>query len=434
MKQNQLSNATIGLDGKRSYSAGIVIIGILFFIFGFVTWLNATLIPYLKIACELSDVQSYLVTFAFYIAYLFMALPSAWVLRRTGYKNGMMLGLFVMAIGALIFIPAAMSRTYGLFLLGLFVMGTGLSILQTASNPYVIELGPPESAAKRVSIMGICNKFAGAISPLILGSVVLKDVDLLEVKLAGLDVASKAAELDALAAKAIIPYAIIMGSLVLLGLFVRFSPLPVLDNQEESVDDQGQTARRSIFSYPHLWIGVLTLFLYVGMEVIAVDTLINYAGSLGISMNEAKVFPTYSMIALIVGYIIGIACIPRYISQSGALLACAVLGALLALSLLLVPASMSIWVVALFSLANSLMWPAIFPLAIFGLGRHTKTGSALLIMAIAGGATLPLLYGYLAEMSCIGRQLAYVAIGLPCYLFILYFAAAGHKVGLPKRA
>ncbi|MDR1274046.1 MAG: sugar MFS transporter [Odoribacteraceae bacterium] len=417
-------------QNKNSYATGIFIIGILFFIFGFVTWLNATLIPYLKISCELTESQSYWVTFAFYIAYFFMSLPSAWVLRKTGYKNGMMLGLFIMAIGALLFIPAAMSRAYELFLLGLFVMGTGLSILQTASNPYVIELGPPESAAKRVSIMGICNKFAGAISPLILGSVVLKDVDVLEVKIRVMDAAAKAVELDALASKAIYPYVIIMGALILLGLFVRFSPLPKIDDQDDEASKPGG-ASRSIFSYPHLWIGVLTLFLYVGMEVIAVDTLINYAKSLGMSMDEAKVFPTYSMIALIAGYIIGIICIPRYISQSRALLACAALGVLLAAVLPVIPAGYSIWVVALFSLANSLMWPAIFPLAIFKLGRHTKTGSALLIMAIAGGAILPLVYGYLASTS-VGGQLAYCVIGLPCYLFILYFAAAGHKVGLKK--
>jgi glucose/galactose transporter len=421
------------IQNKHSYSTGIFIIGILFFIFGFVTWLNATLIPYLKIACELTESQSYWVTFAFYIAYFFTALPSAWLLRQTGYKNGMMIGLFIMAIGALIFIPAAASRTYGLFLLGLFVMGTGLSILQTASNPYVIELGAPESAAKRVSIMGICNKVAGAISPLILGSVVLKDVDLLEVKIASLDAASKAIELDALASKAILPYVIIMVSLVLLGFFVRFSPLPGIDSHEKDTDKYPDE-RRSIFAYPHLWIGVLTLFLYVGMEVIAVDTLTNYALSLGIEMDKAKFFPTYSMIALIAGYIIGIACIPRYISQSNALLACAALGILLTLSLRFLPADVSIWAVALFSLANSLMWPAIFPLAIFGLGRHTKTGSALLIMAIAGGALLPLLYGQLIEISYIGRQLAYLYIGLPCYFFIFYFAMVGHKVGLAKHA
>lgn len=163
---------------KNSYVLSISIIGALFFIFGFVTWLNATLIPYLKIACELStDAEAYLVTSAFYISYFVMALPSSWVLKKIGFKNGMSLGLFVMAIGSLVFIPAAMSRTYGMFLTGLFIQGTGLSILQTAANPYVTILGPIESAAKRISIMGIANKVAGILSPLILGVIVLKGID-----------------------------------------------------------------------------------------------------------------------------------------------------------------------------------------------------------------------------------------------------------------
>lgn len=238
---------------KNSYSMGIIIIGILFFIFGFVTWLNATLIPYLKIACELQhEWQGYLVTFAFYIAYFVMALPSSWVLRKTGYKNGMMLGLLVMAVGALLFIPAAMTRTYGLFLLGLFIMGTGLSVLQTASNPYVIELGPAESAAQRVSIMGICNKVAGAISPLILGSIMLKDIDLLEAKLQTMDAIQKAAELDLLASKSIVPYVVIMVSLVVLALFVRFSPLPQIEDPEEEEGSLQHGGKSSIFSFPHL--------------------------------------------------------------------------------------------------------------------------------------------------------------------------------------
>lgn len=260
---------------------GIIIIGILFFIFGFVTWLNATLIPYLKIACELQhEWQGYLVTFAFYIAYFVMALPSSWVLRKTGYKNGMMLGLLVMAVGALLFIPAAMTRTYGLFLLGLFIMGTGLSVLQTASNPYVIELGPAESAAQRVSIMGICNKVAGAISPLILGSIMLKDIDLLEAKLQTMDAIQKAAELNILASKSIVPYVVIMVSLVVLALFVRFSPLPQIEDPEEEEGSLQHSGKSSIFSFPHLWIGIVTLFLYVGVEVIAIDTIIGYAQSM----------------------------------------------------------------------------------------------------------------------------------------------------------
>jgi FHS family L-fucose permease-like MFS transporter len=161
----------------RNYWTSMLIIGMLFFIFGFVTWLNGILIPYLKIACQLTNVQSLLVAFAFYISYFVMALPSSWVLNRTGFKNGMMAGLMVMAVGALIFVPAALSRTYALFLGGLFVMGTGLAILQTASNPYITIIGPRETAATRISIMGICNKIAGALAPLILAYFILNDGD-----------------------------------------------------------------------------------------------------------------------------------------------------------------------------------------------------------------------------------------------------------------
>lgn len=416
-------------QNKNSYRTGIFIIGILFFIFGFVTWLNSTLIPYLQIACELKhEWQSYLVTFAFYIAYFVTALPSSWVLRKTGYKNGMMLGLFVMAVGALLFIPAAMTRTYGLFLLGLFVMGTGLSVLQTASNPYVIELGPPESAAQRVSIMGVCNKGAGAISPLILGAIFLNDMDTFQASLQTMTDTQREAALDALAAKCIVPYVIIMAALVVLGLFVRFSSLPQIDDPEnETPATAAGKQHRSIFSYPHLWLGIVTLFFYMGVEVIPVDTIIRYGNEIGLSMDAARVFPTYSMIAFIIGYFVGIICIPKYISQQRALAVCAILGAILTLFVVFTPADASIWFLALLSLANSLMWPAIFPLAIFGLGHHTKTGSALLIMAIAGGAVLPMVFGSLT--SSFGYQASYWML-FPFYLIILYFAVSGHKVGI----
>ena len=306
-------------------------------------------------------------------------------------------------------------------------MGTGLSVLQTASNPYVIELGPAESAAQRVSIMGICNKVAGAISPLILGSIMLKDIDLLEAKLQTMDAVQKAAELDLLASKSIVPYVVIMVSLVVLALFVRFSPLPQIEDPEEEEGSLQHGGKSSIFSFPHLWIGIVTLFLYVGVEVIAIDTIIGYAQSMKMDMDTARIFPTYGMIAMIVGYIIGIIAIPKYISQEKALACCATLGVILSICTVMLPGDTSIWCLTLLSLANSLMWPAIFPLAIFGLGRHTKTGSALLIMAIAGGALLPMLYGSLT--TSMGYQGAYWMM-LPCYLFILYFAVAGHRVGI----
>lgn len=408
-------------------SSPIFIIGALFFVFGFVTWLNSVLIPYLKIACELTNFESYLVAFAFYIAYIVMALPSAWVLKKTGFKKGMAVGLVIMAVGALIFIPAALTRTYTLFLLGLFVQGTGLTVLQTASNPYITILGPPESAAKRISIMGICNKVAGAIAPILLGAVTLKDADGVTARVANMNLAEKALELNALAQKVIWPYVAIIAVLAVLSVLVYFSSLPEIDTDKEDDDVAlANSNKTSIIQFPHLLLGVLTLFLYVGVEVMAGDTVISYGSSQGIALSTAKFFTTYTLISMIVGYIIGILCIPKYFSQQTALKVSAILGVVLGIAATLTEGYVSVLFISLLGLANSLMWPAIWPLAIAGLGRFTKTGASLLIMGIAGGAIIPLLYGYLAD--AVNPQHAYW-IMIPCYLFIWYYAVSGHKVG-----
>ena len=407
----------------------IIIIGALFFIFGFVTWLNATLIPYLKISCELTSFESYLVAFAFYISYFVMALPSSTVLKKTGFKNGMSVGLITMAIGALIFIPAAYTRTYGLFLAGLFIQGTGLTILQTASNPYVTILGPIESAAKRISIMGVANKFAGILSPIILGAVVLTGIDDLVVELEQMDPIAKAVELDILAQKVIMPYLIMAGVLVLLAALVRFSTLPEVEQEEEKRENADNNVKRtSIWQYPYLLLGVATIFVYVGVEVIAVDTLISYGNYLGFDFAEAKFFASFTLGAMIAGYFFGILTIPKFISQQNALKYFAILGVLFSITAIFTSGFTSILMIAALGFANSIMWPAIWPLAIDGLGKFMKTGSAMLIMGIAGGALLPLVYGALADVPSIGSQQAYW-IMVPCYLFILYFAAAGHKIG-----
>ncbi|HPE56170.1 MAG TPA: sugar MFS transporter [Bacteroidales bacterium] len=407
----------------------IIIIGALFFIFGFVTWLNATLIPYLKISCELTSFESYLVAFAFYISYFVMALPSSAVLKKTGFKNGMSVGLITMAIGALIFIPAAYTRTYGLFLTGLFIQGTGLTILQTASNPYVTILGPIESAAKRISIMGVANKFAGILSPIILGAVVLTGIDDLVVELEQMDPIAKAVELDILAQKVIMPYLIMAGVLVLLAALVRYSTLPEVEQEEEKRENADNNVKRtSIWQYPYLLLGVATIFVYVGVEVIAVDTLISYGNYLGFDFAEAKFFASFTLGAMIAGYFFGILTIPKFISQQNALKYFAILGVLFSITAIFTSGFTSILMIAALGFANSIMWPAIWPLAIDGLGKFMKTGSAMLIMGIAGGALLPLVYGALADVPSIGSQQAYW-IMVPCYLFILYFAAAGHKIG-----
>ncbi len=412
---------------QQSSSMGpIIIIGILFFVFGFVTWLNATLIPYLRISCELTSFESYLVTMAFYISYFVMALPSSFILNKVGFKNGMSLGLLTMAVGALIFIPAAITREYSYFLIGLFVQGTGLAILQTAANPYVTIVGPIESAAKRISIMGVANKVAGILSPIILGAIVLDGTDDLVKQLTTMDAVQKTIELDALSAKVMMPYMVIAIALVALAAFVKYSNLPEIDDQDEEVADGLSNNKTSVLQFPNLVLGVIALFLYVGAEVIAVDTLISYGSSLGFEMSEAKFFSSFTLGAMIFGYFLGIALIPKVLSQSKALMIMAVVGVVFVIIAMASSGFTSILFIAALGLANSIMWPAIWPLAINGLGKFTKQGSALLIMAISGGAIMPLIYGALSGANMLGSQIAYVIL-IPSYLFILYYAWSQNK-------
>jgi FHS family L-fucose permease-like MFS transporter len=434
---------------RKDYIFSISIIGLFFFIFGFVTWLNGILIPFLRTACELNDFEIYFVTFSFYASYLIMGLPSSAVLKKTGFKNGMSLGLWIMAAGALIFIPAALTRTFGLFLTGLFVEGAGMTLLQTAVNPYITIIGPPESAAKRMSIMGIANKFAGAIAPIILASVILKDSNALQEKLKqAIDAATRTGILNELSHRVIMPYIIMAGILVLLGLFIRFTPLPEVDTDaEDSASGETNSKKTSIWQFPHLVLGVIALFFYVGVEVIAGDSIIRYGQSIGIAMESAKYFTSLTLISMIIGYLIGIICIPKYLSQVTALKIATVLGVVFSLGAILTPSHivfsmgfidimtfksiqlvlpLTVLFVALLGLANSVVWPAMWPLALDGLGRFTKTASALLVMAIAGGAVLPLTYGKLAVTF--STQTAYW-ICVPAYLIIMYYAFIGHKAG-----
>ncbi|MBL6950305.1 MAG: sugar MFS transporter [Bacteroidales bacterium] len=434
-------------SNRKNYILSITIIGLFFFIFGFVTWLNGILIPYLKIACRLSDFQALFVAFAFYISYTVMALPSSWILKKTGFKNGMMAGLWVMALGTLIFIPAAMTRTYSIFLLGLFVLGTGLAILQTASNPYITIIGPRESAARRISIMGICNKLAGAIAPLILAFFILHDGDSLLASLEGMNVEEQNLALDDLARRVINPYLVMTGVLFLLGLFIRYAPLPEIESEQDTDTDTNYSASKSsILQFPHLILGVVTLFFYVGVEVIAGDTIIRYGNAIGIPLESAKYYTSLVLLAMILGYIVGIITIPKLISQKNALAWSGILGIIFTIMAIVVPADAmfsfqfidmmtldgvtlslpyTVLFIALLGLANALVWPAVWPLAIHDLGKFIKTGSALLIMGIAGGAILPLIWGYLSDV--IGSQQAYW-LAVPCYIFIVFYAWKGHKL------
>jgi FHS family L-fucose permease-like MFS transporter len=421
-------------DSKLTVSTGrikpIYIIGILFFVFGFITWLNSVLIPYLKIACQLNNLEAFFVAFAFYIAYLVMAVPSTWLLRKLGFKNGMAAGLVIIGFGALLFIPAALTRFYLLFLLGLFVQGAGLAVLQSASNPYITILGPIESAAKRISIMGIFNKVAGAIAPIILGAITLKDADQLKIRLLTMSSVEKQAELATLAHKVILPYIVIIIVLVILAIAIYYSTLPEIDTDKEDTSIGAvSTNKKSIFEFPHLLLGVLALFFYVGVEVLAGDSVILYGSSMGIPLSTAKFFATCTFTGMLAGYVVGIICIPRYFSQRSALKVCAIMGLAFALVALFTHGYVSVFFIAFLGIANSLMWPALWPLAINGLGRFTKAGSSLLIMGVAGGGVFPILYGFLSDKF--NNHEAYWIL-VPCYLFILYYAVSGYKKGLPN--
>jgi glucose/galactose transporter len=418
---------------KQTNTTAIFIIGFLFFVFGFITWLNGSLIQFLKLVCQLdNDVQAFFVTTSFYMAYFFLAIPSSMILKRTGFKKGMALGLAVMAVGSLIFIPAAKERSFGLFLTGLFIQGTGLALLQTASNPYISIIGPIESAAKRISIMGICNKVAGIASPLILSAVLLSNATELEKKIDATTVAAhKEQLLNVLAGRVINPYIILAVLLAILAFLLLKSPLPEPEADKEETTASLSVAgnKKSIWDFPHLILGALCIFLYVGVEVMAGDAIGVYGKTMGMPLDETKYFTTFTLVAMLAGYVTGIFTIPKIISQQTALKLSAISGIIFSIAVFVTHGYTAITFIALLGLANALMWPAIWPLAIDKLGKFTKTGSALLVMGIAGGAVVPLLYATLKKETGLNipNHIAFFSCVLPCYLYILYYAVKGHR-------
>ena len=425
-----------GTLSKRDTNISVGIIAVLFFTFGFVSWINSILIPYFKIACELTHFQSYLVIFAFYISYFVMSVPAAYLLKSVGFKRGMMTGFWIMATGALIFVPAAMTRTYPVFLLGLFSLGMGLAILQTAANPYITILGPKESAAQRISIMGICNKGAGILAPLLFAAAVLRPTDReLFSQLPNMDEAAKNLALNELIQRVIVPYLCMAAVLFGLGLIVRYSPLPEIDTEQESTAvAAANSGKTRILQFPHLLLGALAIFLHVGTQVIAIDTIIGYAGSMHIQLMEAKTFPSYTLFVTICGYILGIIAIPRFISQVNALRVCTLLGIIFTLMIIFThgqvtllghTTDISIWFVVLLGLPNSLIWAGIWPLALDGLGKFTKLGASILIMGLCGNAIIPLFYGYFADT--LNLRSAYWVL-FPCYLYLVFYSMYGHRI------
>ncbi len=408
---------------KNNYFFSLTIIGILYFVFGFITWLNNQLIPFLKTACQLSDTQAYLVTFAFYISYFAMALPSAGILKKTGFAKGMSFGLLVMALGCFIFIPAALSRNYVVFLVGLFVQGTGLALLQTAANPYVTILGPIESATQRMCIMGLFNKIAGIIGIYIFSKALLSNFDAISANINNVTGDNQVVLLNDLAHRIILPYIIMACGLVLIALMVYLAKLPDVNSSNEVSKQEKQTNKLPLY----LWLGVLALFFYEGAEVMAIDTLVPYSKSIGLPDTIYTKIGMYALAALLLGYVSTIVLIPKYLSQRKALIYCSVLSLIFVIIALSSKGVTSLVFLILLSFSNAVMWGAIWALAIDKLGKNTSFASALLIMAIVGGALIPLLYGGLSDLLH-STHIPYILF-LPCYLFILYYAVKGYKVG-----
>ena len=420
----------------------ITIIAGLFFIFGFITWVNGALIPFMKTINELTEAQSYLVASASYISFVVMALPASYLLQKVGYKIGMSIGLFIMAAGALVFIPAAEARTYWMFLTGIFIQGTGMTVLQTAANPYITILGPIESGAQRIAIMGIANKVAGALGSLIFGAILLKGIDEVNAQLDSVSASEKALLLDQMADSVYTPYVMMAIVLFVLGFLMRKAPLPNVDTVLDDNEQSSEKSQKTIFQYPHLWLGMLTLFVYVGAEVIAGDSIIAYGIALGISASTAKFFTTFTLMAMVATYALGVVLIPKFISQQKALQISALLGIVFSILIVMTDGFTSVLFVAALGIANALVWPAVWPLTLKGLGRHTKTASALLIMAIAGGAIIPPLYGQLvdhgkeilieagvssADALATSAQESYYIL-IPCYLIIFIFAVSAKRL------
>jgi len=430
MSNDAIAIPAPGANSKSAFLPLAMIAG-MFFIFGFVTWLNGSLMPYLEVVLALTPFQASFILFSFYIAVTVFSLPSSWIIRKVGYKNGMAIGLATMASAALIYIPAAKTHWFGMFLIGQFMMGAGQTLVQTAVNPYVVKMGPEESAARRISIMGILNKSAGIVAPIVFTALILGGMT------GHPTTTPTPEEIEQMASNLVMPYiymALVIGAVAFL---VKFSSLPELESEEDRAE---KLPLRGALQFPNLVLGVVALFLYVGVEVIAGDTIGAYGRSIGFS--NFSILTSITMTCMVIGYILGIILIPRVISQQNMLLVSAALGVVISLCIVFgsnestsisslfaflgapeIPNT--ILCIALLGLANAIVWPAIWPLALSGLGKYTATGSALLIMAIAGGAVVPVIMGALSTV--IDRQTAYIVM-TPCYLFILFYAAKGYKL------
>ncbi len=394
---------------KKTLVVPLMIIGSMFAVLGFALGINAFFVPFVKEAFNISITMSYLVMTATFLSFVVFGVPSGAIIKRVGYKGGMIIAFLIMAFGFYLIAPAAKIVSFSLLLLALFISGMGQTLLTGAVNTYVTILGPPESAASRIALMGICSKTFYAVASLMLA--VFMDLSNVHIE------------------DTILPFYIISGVLIVMGLLYYFAPLPevLAIGEEEDVDSSSASSyaasKTSIFQFPHLLLGVFAIFFDIGVEYIALGSINDYAAILNLPSPENYVWLVSA--GMVIGYISGVIFIPKLISQDMALLISTISGVLVTILIVLFPVGVSIYLVALLGLANALMWPAIWPLAIAELGKFTKMGSSFLVMGIIGGAFLPLLFGYVADIR--SHQLAYL-VCLPAYLYIMYFALSGSKI------
>ena len=393
---------------KKNIVVPLLLVGSMNAILGFALGVNAFFIPFVKQAFHVTTAMSYLIMLATFSAYLVFGGVAGNILKKAGYKGGMVIALILMAVGFLIIVPSAKTVNFSLFLLALFINGLGQALLTGAYSTYVSIIGSPESAASRISFMGICAKIFYAAASFILAVF----MDLSNVRITDI----------------ITPFYIIAAVMSVMGIIYYFSPLPEVkaigeETETGEIQNSYSSTKTSVWQFPHLLLGVVAIFFTVGVEYLALGTINDYANILGLSSPHNYVW--FVSFAMIVGYLVGMFFIPRYISQTQALLASTVLGIIVSITILILPSTVSIYLIPLLGLANALLWPAIWPLAIADLGKFTKSGSALLVTGIVGAGIIPLIFGYFAQHF--SYQMAY-AIGLPAYLFIMYYALWGSKI------
>lgn len=405
--------------------------GILFFVFGVMTWASAILIPYFKVGLQLSNTQAAWVAVASFISYFIFSIPASSFLNVVGYKKGLLIGLLVMSGGALLFIPSALSRQYSVFLIAIFVISVGMVLLQTAANPYVTIIGPRESTAKRMGFMGMANRLGGVLTQLIFSSILLSDAGDISTQLRIASPEEKELILTDYLSKVINPYIVLALFFVLVAILIYFSNIPNLKDEEENKITEG-TERKSILSFPYLMLGVIALFLDGSISV-AVNNSILYGDALGLPFTVSRHFSTYALTFTLLGFFGNTLLIPKYMTQQRAVILCAITGFTLTMFSFFTVGVMSVWFLLAQAFLSAFTWGSIWGLAIRDIGKYTKLGSALLLMTLISYATAPLIFGKIIDLNPLNPNRAVLML-IPTYVYLFYYGKQGYKLEVWKKS